>query len=249
MGLGLLLTYFHMGVGQAEPRLTVENLELGLTLGDGRSLRGSELVGASLIVKGEQGRTEIRLTSYQPKPSATGRIIPLYRFQILARDGSLTDYCQPDQYGHSLGFPYIGRGGEIEIACTSGAIGKCVLWGLYPVASLNETLADVNRNACVRMVLADYGGDGQSWTKNGVKIRFCDKAGIHACPNDGVWMYEGSWSPSGAVCVDRARVPEIASKSDILERYPQIREGTACSRGKSGFAGESVLHSFTMNIE
>ena len=64
--------------------------------------------------------------------------------------------------------------------------------------------------ACVRMVRADYCGDGTPHTRNGTKINFWDNSGVLA---DDPWpgmRFEAAWSPQGAVCVARTRLPEVA---------------------------------------
>lgn len=129
--------------------------------------------------------------------------------------------CARDVAGGESAIPYAAAGGDILFTCTSGAIGKCIRWGYTPSAgALHE--------ACVRMVRADYGGDGTSFTRDGTPIAFCDRAGIHRCrqPRD----IEAAWAASGAVCVGHPRISEIVTLEALAARYPALRghTGSAC---------------------
>lgn len=53
--------------------------------------------------------------------------------------------------------------------------------------------------ACVRMVRADYCGDGTSWTTDGVPINVYDSLGINT--DDALWTVDAAWSPAGALCI------------------------------------------------
>lgn len=242
--LGSLLTITSLQSSRAEPLLAVEDLQFKLVLGDGHILQGAELVGASFEIDGENGSTEIELASFKMVSSAINEAIPLYQLQVLGSDGSRSNYCQEDDFGRSQGFPYVADNGNIQIACTAGAIGKCVLWGLYPVQSLKQNKNDILQNSCTRMVRADYGGDGSSWTSKGIKIRFCDRDGIFPCPESEEWTYEASWSSTGATCVARVRASGKITLSGLADRYPGIENGPSCSVAGTPFSATTVLHSF-----
>ena len=49
----------------------------------------------------------------------------------------------------------------------------------------------------VRMIRADYCGDGTSWTVNGRTIDLYDGLGINV--DTSAWTFEAEWTPSGAV--------------------------------------------------
>ena len=86
---------------------------------------------------------------------------------------------EPD--GRRQGFPVAGRPrpdgmlepadpGIFELACTSGALGKCVRFGYRPWAFAQGSELREFYNACIRMVLADYCGNGTATTKDGQSI-------------------------------------------------------------------------------
>jgi hypothetical protein len=58
------------------------------------------------------------------------------------------------------------------MACTAGAIGKCYRWGYQGWKPFTEAKAQVQ--ACTRMAMADYCGDGQSHTTEGTPIDMFD---------------------------------------------------------------------------
>jgi len=103
----------------------------------------------------------------------------------------------------------------LTIACTAGAVGKAGLWGYRP----DDLVANYGPDgvalfeASVRMVRADYCGDGQSWTSPGTPVVVEDNLGTNA-PLPSVWLPgqsipqdEAVWDRSGAVCLAATRVP------------------------------------------
>jgi hypothetical protein len=101
-------------------------------------------------------------------------------------DGTWASFCLVGPDGRRAGFPVPGRAtadgmvaeaepGVFELTCTGGAQAKCVRFGYRPW----ETGPDgrpmrVLYNACVRMVRADYGGDGHATTRDGMPIDIYD---------------------------------------------------------------------------
>jgi hypothetical protein len=57
--------------------------------------------------------------------------------------------------------------------------------------------------AAVRMIRADYFGDGLTHTTNGNAIDVSDKWGIQT--SDTTWPIEAKWGPDGAVCLNTPR--------------------------------------------
>jgi hypothetical protein len=113
-----------------------------------------------------------------------------------------------------------GGPGAFSFACTAGAQGKCLRFGYLPWASApnGESMAP-HHAACVRMVRADYCGDGTPHT--GVPIQMFDRAGVHGRPSAGYGAFEAVWSPRGAVCVARARRPEFPL-ADVVRQCPRL---------------------------
>jgi hypothetical protein len=84
--------------------------------------------------------------------------------------------------------------GAVTIACRRvGAVAKCIDFGYKPWASPE---LDELHQACVRMVRADFCGDGTTWTKDGNLIDIEDALGIMT-PGRG-FVFEATWTKDGA---------------------------------------------------
>lgn len=112
---------------------------------------------------------------------------------------------------------------HVTFACTDGAIGKCVekahykpwanaapecrvSWvGLWPRRRCWTETQEMLHEACVRMVRADYCGDGVSMTVDGIGIDLWDESSINT-QSEQVWGLEGEWTPNGARCLDVANM-------------------------------------------
>jgi hypothetical protein len=86
--------------------------------------------------------------------------------------------------------------------------------------------------ACVRMVRADYCGDGVSHTVDGVGIDVWDSSNINlmsslSTATDG-YGHEGEWTPSGARCLSDALMGRISSDVDsqLIVEYLHAHCGT-----------------------
>ncbi|MDC0668835.1 ADYC domain-containing protein [Nannocystis radixulma] len=91
----------------------------------------------------------------------------------------------------------------INIACLDGGIGKSALWGYHPWdTGYYEFMG------AIRMIRADYCGDGDSWTKSGTAIELEDKWGYNTF-FDPTLKTEAIFGPKGALCVTRPRRPEF----------------------------------------
>jgi len=122
-----------------------------------------------------------------------------------------------ERWGVPGGGAKIDDGSTFTFACEGFALAKCVHAGYRPWASSScrpeakgcrpESLEPFHR-ACVRMLRADYCGDGTSYTRDGTLINFYDGLGIQADEAD--WPFEAEWTPSGARCAARKRIERSA---------------------------------------
>jgi len=88
---------------------------------------------------------------------------------------------------------------RITFACTQiGAIGKCVEAGYEPWETDGVSLA-AEHEACVRLLRADYCGDGTPHTVNGVLVNVYDFAGVQ--DDTETWGVEAEWTEDGARCI------------------------------------------------
>jgi hypothetical protein len=91
----------------------------------------------------------------------------------------------------------------ITWACRGAALAKCAEFGYRPWAQYAGTSLEDYHQACVRMVRADYCGNGTTYTTNGNPIDVADDLGIQT--HDTAWGVEAKWGPDGAVCLNTPR--------------------------------------------
>jgi hypothetical protein len=76
--------------------------------------------------------------------------------------------------------------------------------------------------ACVRMVRADYCGDGVGHTKNGTPIDLFDRIGVQKDePAEGMG-FEAAFGPAGAVCVRHPRWRELVDLDALEAACPRL---------------------------
>jgi hypothetical protein len=232
------------------PDLSVDGSAFVLHLPNGRVLRGAELQGAKVVMPIEGGRAvEVRLSRIEPDPRDPGLL--RHAFEMQDAQGQWVPACQPNADGETWGFPialpegHPGREGPITLTCVSGAVGKCARFGYQPWkrGPHGEDLLPYHA-ACVRMVRADYGGDGAPHTRNGTRIDIYDAIGIQRPDSlhDAEYAFEAGWSPAGAVCVARTRWGELATMEDLRAQYPRLPLGSACTESAAAAAGALLFN-------
>jgi hypothetical protein len=199
-----------------------------------RTLTSNAFIGSLLQGELSDGTTmPLRIDSIVQDP-ATG--LWQYGVSALGTDGSASPLCGTRSGEPVLAIPLSGRydlssgvhtadGNLFTFACENGAIGKCVLWGYRPWATgqecrstgdcENQSLADWHAT-CVRMVRADYCGDGVSHTRDGTMINFWDELGIQL---EGVtgWELEAEWTVGGAQCIRHTRWLKADLSSEMTD--------------------------------
>jgi ADYC domain len=223
-----------VGADIGQPSLQVVGTEFYVTTMDGSSLRSADLVGAVLEADDESGRlVTVRIEAVRPDPSDAEGDIWLHQFSVLdPRVGTWTPLCAPAPDGTTGGFPLSGRwttdgrhlaDGRFTLTCTSGAVGKCVRFGYKPWRSRNGKSLWGYHQACVRMMRADYGGDGTPDTRDGTKIDVFDRFGIQKPESSpGEMTFEAAWDQDGAVCVRRTRIPALLNWQALVAAYPRL---------------------------
>jgi hypothetical protein len=229
--------------------LEVVGTHFKATLSDGRVLDSAQLVGATLTVAGATGGAKIRIDAVEPDPLLATQsktsfdTVLLHSFSVQGADGEWKNLCEAGPDGRRQGFPIAGRArgdgtiapaepGVFELTCTGGAQGKCVRFGYRPWetrdgAPSTQALYD----ACIRLVRADYSGDGRGTTRNGQPIDIYDFNGVQAPGNDPTHEFEAGFSPAGAVCVRHVRVRENTSLDALDAEAPRLkgRTGEICT--------------------
>lgn len=229
---------------------------------DGRVLEQSELIGATFNFHDATGAPlRVRLDGYIPDPKdPTGEIL-LYDFSYQDGAGQSHTICPPGPDGLTKAFPMSGKWTDngthiadpttFNLICTAGAIGKCVRfgfkpWGKPPLgakaagkdgADKEVSMWDLHQ-ACIRAVRADYCGDGIGNTETGTLIDLFDRYGIF--PEDPAGdaekklVFEAAFSPEGAICVARTRIPERATLDSLAKACPRLAQklGPTCTEAE-----------------
>jgi len=112
----------------------------------------------------------------------------------------------------------------ITFACRDFALGKCARLGYRPWAKgttctgagsqrkcTDIALTD-HHQSCVRMMRADYCGTGKSYTVNGTLIDIYDYLNPPIQVPETHWDIEARWTPTGAICINEPRHPELVGK-------------------------------------
>jgi hypothetical protein len=191
-------------------------------------IEGQDVAGTELTVV-ESGRSlELKIAHVDLDRQDPEREIYLYT--ILYRDRvseQWQNYGQLDRYNVAKAIPLSGywdetgkhhENGRITFACTNGVLAKCVRFGYKPWKTVQgRSLRDFHQ-ACTRMVRADYCGNGRAHTKDGTAINIYDRLRIQTRTPQSGMILEATWSPDGAVSIDRTRWPE--SLAQIEQECP-----------------------------
>lgn len=180
---------------------------------NGRIFWGQDFVGATFNATASDGHpVTLRIDSaiQDPAPNAD---VWRYQVQVLDPTGTWQELCPSapgglavavnGRWNYAFGTP--GGGSKIDdpavftFGCQGAAIEKCVAWGYKPWATVNGTPIEPYHSACVRLVRADYCGDGVSHTTNGRWINLYDGLGIQQDTES--WIFEAEWDANGARCL------------------------------------------------
>jgi hypothetical protein len=185
----------------------------------GGVVRGADLQGAELSALTTEGtRVSLRIATVETSAAAKTEV---YGLDVRQGSGAYAPLCGVDASGNRVGaFALRGRwdpregvpgggakvddGDAVTFACRGYAIAKCVdVLGYRPWDGYAEQHA-----ACVRVIRADYCGNGTSYTKDGNPVNVVDDDGIQR--DSERWLPEAEWTPAGARCVTKARVTQLS---------------------------------------
>lgn len=219
---------------------------------NGRTLRSPELVGTEIDIGDGM---KLRIEAVRADPADTE--ILLHRFSIKKDAGAeWFNPCIADRNGLEEGFPLSGRWDaamsfhhdkkHFVLTCTSGAEAKCIHRGYKPwKSSKNGESLQPLFESCVRMLRADYCGDGTATTRDGMAIAVYDKYAAQQPEIDAPgFEFEAGWTPAGAVCVNHMRVPDLVTLKSLARRCPRFRKamGRACSEETARKAGAILFN-------
>jgi hypothetical protein len=108
-------------------------------------------------------------------------------------------------WNHAQGVP--GGGAKIDdpsaftFSCMgTGAIAKCVYpIGYKPWKSVKGHSLDRWHQTCVRLIRADFCGNGKPYTTNGQRVDLYDGLGVQR-DTEPLWLFEADWDEHGARC-------------------------------------------------
>jgi len=218
----------------AEPKPRTVIIEAGRILvpaKHGGYLPDAKLKGARLVGHDDIGRALTyridSIVAYHDSLVA----LTLYGFSTPDSTGRWVPACQADRMGRKLGLALPGyfdlsgsyiADSSFTIACTGGAAGKCILFGYGPwVRAADGTSMRPTFQSCMRMVRADYCGDGVPHTRNGTTIDMWDPKGVQSDSTRlSGFTFEASWAPDGAVWLNRTRIKAVADLDSIARECP-----------------------------
>ena len=229
----------------------------GLTLAGVLVYRArSHEAGEGTLIDGldDEGRPiHLRVDWMLPDPKDPEGQDHLYGVSI-ETDGGWRPYCGRDIEGRSAAIPVAGsfdpaRGTFADagpetftFACTGGAVGKCLRFGYRPWRTYDGGSLEPLHSACVRLIRADYCGNGHGHTVNGTRIDLYDRVGIQQPEPDSGFTedFEAGWDPHGATYL---RIPrwndDVAA---IVAECPEKLAGRAALDG--GLEPDEVVRRF-----
>ncbi|MCY0986914.1 ADYC domain-containing protein [Nannocystis sp. ILAH1] len=119
--------------------------------------------------------------------------------------------------------------GWITIACLGNAVAKMKRMGYGPNQAFpgQGTPATVNqRQSTIRMITADYCGEGVSFTEDGIHLDWENLAETVSPDTAPLWLnVEALWDEDGAICLSNPRLatlPEVAALCTLPTCTPQM---------------------------
>ncbi len=243
------------GPARSQRGIEVVGTEFRVTTDHGGMLTSRDLVGAVLTVQYAGTMRRLRIDAVEPDPQDASGEVLLHTFSEQLADGSWANICSPGPDGRRQGFPLAGRAlpdgriveapGGIELICTGGAQGKCVRFGYKPwtQAPDGSPMRDAY-NTCVKMVRADYCGQDEGTTRNGMPIDLYDTFGLQNAETGPELEFEAGWTTEGAVCVRHVRVKENVSLDTLLAACPRLKDrvGEACTETTARVLGARLFN-------
>lgn len=197
-------------------------------------LRGFQLVGSTLLVRVQQGLVlPVVIAGYEEVDSWADPGTSVAAYSLIYVDpeslldtsickGTLVDPLQAsvvilagERYDLETKTVHSGQDGWFTLACAGSAAAKMSLMGYGPNADFNgegEPATPQQRQATLKMITADYCGNGDSYTADGTPLNWRNAAGSVGFPNPEESQIEAIWTAQGAVCLD---APRVVSLEDV----------------------------------
>jgi ADYC domain len=211
----------------------------------GRVLARPDLIGAVLALAQEGGVVaDVRIDRIATDPERIEGDVVLYDLSVADDDGAWVPACpaEPDGMPHAVLQPR--PGGSIVIFCTAGARGKCIRMGYRPWAARDGVPLAPYWEACIKLIRADYCGDDQPMTLDGMLISIYDTLGIQQRDNRPDFAFEAAWDARGALCVAHPRVPQNITLDALAAACPRLADhlGAGCTEAAAKRLGTPLLY-------
>ena len=210
--------------------MSISNGQLrGVRQTDGAALTGAAFIGASLTGRMSNYASFAMKVDNIVNDAAFG--VNWYYVSISLDSGSTwVPFCQGGVGALALQYRWSGTNAKVldgrmfTFACDNAALAKCVKWGYDPQKTKQErlnsstaraqSLADWHQ-ACIRMVTADYCGDGVAHTRTGASIDIYDNLNIQLRAGT-LRGTEADWATDGARCIRKTRWVNSTGLGDDL---------------------------------
>jgi len=259
---GLFLTGPNNKVGSysgiSVKNVAINNSEIQITLSNNQVISGTQVIGAALVAIQEGPKPVIYVfrinNAYIDTSNPFDDTWHYYVTVASTANPTPTALCldennQPTDlvplmgmYWNTTDGSMVQQPNAVTLACTGGAIEKCVGFGYRPWANGTSCIGWSNEQfcwpvslvdylqACTRMIRADYCGNGTSYTVDGTVLNIYDYLSppiqSFATNTGENWQFEARWTPDGAMCLTKPRHPELwpggcpAGNSDHLVPLP-----------------------------
>ncbi len=200
--------------------ISVNGTSLGGVALDGTRLEGRDFAGATLVGMSDgDKRIALRIDSVERDSDPSNADLWLYGVSAWSdRARGWVPLCTDESGAPVKATPLAGRWdyrqgapgggshlddpGAFTFACQTYALFKCAALGYKPWLG-----RAAQHQACVRMLRADYCGDGRSYTVTGTEIDVWDGQGVQSRATD--WPVEAEWDASGARCLAHQRYANL----------------------------------------
>jgi hypothetical protein len=230
LGLVFLFAWSSIAIAKPVPNSN-EKAQVPLTKTE---LQSTEIVGFD--DQGQQQKFQVRDSEVDPLDPEQKTY--LYTVFYQDRQQNWQNLCQPDAKGVAKAVVLQGswdsRGNYhpnkklVTFSCTNGALAKCMRFGYKPWKNIKGRSLQDYHSACVRMVRADYCGDGVAHTKDGTPINLYDRLGIQKPDVEPEMRFEAAWGVNGAQCINHVRWPEALAYVKRVCPQRLITRGNHC---------------------
>lgn len=231
-------------------RLRVRGWQLYAEAGD-RTLSGAELIGLQFEVRrtGQQERHVVRVAGLTMIPiyagPLAGTLVPQYSLQLArVENGKLSAYAplctglegarnnatgsmlffEGDRYDRAGKRVLPGDDDWFNVACTSDVLGKLFLTGQTTLSGGAQPPPRHQQQAVLKALVADYCGDGHSFTIDGQPLYWKTTDGTMRFAGEPRSL-EARWNEHGAECLSRPRL--LSSEAPMVqELFPDGDDGT-----------------------